>query len=360
MADDMNAPDGATGEAVSDSPSMEDTMSAIYDKLQTSDSDEGQEAAPQENAEEALAEEPASEDEEPDEGVETEGDEPQPGSDEPLEAPSRWSEERKAKFAALPRDAQEILLEREREMDTGFQQKTQEIAEERKRFQQLDQVLTPIREPLQRAGVSEAEYVNRLVAADRMLSQDPAAALQKLAEGYGIDLRQLVSETDQQAQEPWAPLAKKIESLEQRLAREAQEKQQREAQESETAAVREIETFASEKDGKGELARPFFEDVSQDLLEILPGIRNANPSMSNREVLQKAYDKAVWSNPVTRQKLLDKQKADEKAQAEAKAKKAADKGAVNVRGKGGGQMKAKPRTIDETLSETYDKVTGAA
>lgn len=52
-----------------------------------------------------------------------------------IPAPVSWSNEHKEVFDALPPEAKEIIVERERERDKGLQAKTTEIAEERRQLQ---------------------------------------------------------------------------------------------------------------------------------------------------------------------------------------------------------------------------------
>src|SRR5688572_5545630 len=56
--------------------------------------------------------------------------EPQP-AEQSLEAPSRWSDADKAMFAQQPREVQEFLVSRSKEMEADYTRKTQEVAETR-------------------------------------------------------------------------------------------------------------------------------------------------------------------------------------------------------------------------------------
>jgi hypothetical protein len=53
----------------------------------------------------------------------------------------------------------------------------------------------------------------------------------------------------------------------------------------------------------GQPLRPFILDVLDEMQAIIPQIRNANPGLAHSQVLQSAYDRAVWANPETRSVL---------------------------------------------------------
>jgi hypothetical protein len=91
---------------------------------------------------------------EPDDGAPTDAAEP------PIRAPQSWDAEAKAKFEALPRDLQEVVLARETDRDKAVQRSVQEAADARK---------------LAQAKAAEAESVTQIKAA---LDQIVPVALQ--------------------------------------------------------------------------------------------------------------------------------------------------------------------------------------
>ena len=93
----------------------------------------------------------------------------------PLDAPQHWSAADKERFNGMPRDAQEYVLERDKSMTADYTRKTQDVAQIRQAYEPLHHVLNPMRQALQQAGISEAEYVARLIQADRNLQQNLAA-----------------------------------------------------------------------------------------------------------------------------------------------------------------------------------------
>lgn len=84
-----------------------------------------EEPAPEEVSEEPNSQEP----------------EPKPAEEEkPLEAPAHWSEDRRKEFEQLPPAAQHILTERHKEMERGYNDKFQELANQRTELQAWGQL----------------------------------------------------------------------------------------------------------------------------------------------------------------------------------------------------------------------------
>jgi len=108
----------------------------------------------------------------------------------------------------------------------------------------------------------------------------------------------------------------------------------------------EINAFASEKDANGQLLRPHYEAVVKDMEGIIVQIRATDPNKPNKEVLELAYDRAVWGNTETRQALLDNEKkAVSESNTQAVKKKAADaaNASSSVTGSPSGESPAGPK-----------------
>ena len=80
------------------------------------------------------------------------------------------------------------MLQREKERDAAFTRKTTELAEQRREVEGVAGVLAPYKEQMRAHGISEAEYISRLMSYDNALRQNPQAALGQLAQHYGINL----------------------------------------------------------------------------------------------------------------------------------------------------------------------------
>jgi hypothetical protein len=326
-------------------PSIEDTMSQVWDKMNPARDDGGKFAADNPVAEGA---DPAAD------AAEKKIDQPSDAAQEPvkpsaIEAPNSWSAEMKAKFGSLPPEAQQYIAEREREAHTAITQKGEQI----KAFEPIRQTLDQHREVFVKNGVSEAEGVQRLFQADRFLSEKPTEAIQWLANHYGVDLRQFATGNPQQDQ---SQPNSEVFQLRRELAeiKNSLTARERSEQQAQTATVAQtIDKFASEN--------PYFGDVEDELMGLIPVIKAKEPGLNANEVLKKAYDRAVYANPDVRQRLQadqqkaaeDKRKADE-AEAVRKAKQA---GGINQKSVQG-TSPTKGGSMEDTMSQVYDRLHG--
>lgn len=220
------------------------------------------------------------------------------------EPPTSWSADAKATWSTLSPAAQQAVLKREAEINEGGQR----WSEEKRRY---EETLAPVREVAKRNGVDEKEGLNRLLAANDYLERDPKAALQWLAQAYGVDLGNL--NADPTARPQADPMLSRLHEEVSTLKMTIAERQQLEIQQT-------IEQF------KTAPGHEHFEDVKVKMGKLLE-TQQAND-------LQDAYEQAVWSTPSVREKLIAAQTAPvdatrEKAQA---AVEKAKRGAISVSG----------------------------
>lgn len=330
----------------SPSSSIEDTMSSVWDKMNPARDGDVKFASDNPVTEGADNAADATE-EKNDQPSETA---PEPVKPSAIEAPNSWSAEMKAKFGSLPPETQQYIAEREREAHTAITQKGEQI----KAFEPIRQALDQNREVFIKNGVTEAEAISKYVAADRFLESNPVEAIKWLAEGYGVDLRQFANgnpQQDQSQQPSGEVLQLRRELAEIKNSLTARERSEQQAQTATVAQT--IEKFASDN--------PYFSEVEDELMGLIPVIKSKEPSLSYNEVLQKAYDRAVYANPDVRQRLqADQQKAsDEKRKAEqAEAvRKAKQAGGINQKSVQG-QSPTKGGSMEDTMSQVYDRLHG--
>lgn len=212
----------------------------------------------------------------------------------------------------------------------------------------LRQVVSQYEDILQAQGLDAPKAINYLFNAHKQLSsgneQQKMAYLQQVARSYGINLQ---AAQQQQADPAVAALSQHLTPLEQRLqqmeaamtAAQQQQYEQRKAEASQT-----VEKFASDP------AHPYFDDVADDIVALL---KTGLP-------LPDAYEKAVWANPVTRQKELDRLQSARETEAKAKARAAAEAAkkaaSTNVRSRDTGRTHTEPQAtmdnLDGVLRET--------
>lgn len=255
-----------------------------------------------------------------------------------LTAPVTWRPEAKAVWANLPPEAQKEVLKREQDIMQGLEG-YKENAAFGKSFKQ---VLEPYLPMFQTAGLDPVKQVGNLMQAHITLAtgtpEQKASLFQALARDYKVDLGQLSYEApfvDPAVQ----ALQSQLNAVQSQLSRSEQEQ----LADKRAAYEQEVTKFASDP------KNPHFETVANQMAALLKGGIAAN--------LQDAYDQAVWANPVTRAKEVERQQAESaaaaKADAEARAAAARKATAANVKAKPrSGNTAAPLGSIDDTLTET--------
>lgn len=229
-----------------------------------------------------------------------------------LDPPKSWSQDKHELWKTLPRDAQDYYNTREKQFLDGLEQYKGEATYAK----QLRDVLTPYSPFLKSQGVSETDAVGYLLNAHYQLTngspEQRAAAYRQI----GADLGLVQNEEEQQID----PAVKELRDQVRGLQSERTQEQQQKHAEAKAKADTETSAFASDP------ANAHFNEVAKDMV----------PFVQMGLSLKDAYDKAVWANPVTRQKELarlqteDAAKLKEKAKTEGQAARKAT--SVNIRG----------------------------
>ena len=242
----------------------------------------------------------------------------------PVPVPAGWASDAAPLFNQLPPRLQHEVVKRETDLRRGMQQATEKASTIQRTWGEVEQVLAPRAALFQRAGVSPGKVVGQLMAWQDYLDQNPAAALRDLAQSYNLDLQQVVQEQAQQPQEPAyvRELRQQVQQLTGTFQQQTQAQQQAQARQQEAAMMSEVNAFSQELDASGNLTRPYVQHVIDDMLPYLAAIRATEPHLPPRAMLQKAYDKAIWANPSTRELELKKTQAMQKPSVE-KARRAA-------------------------------------
>lgn len=278
--------------------------------------------------EEVVEEEPAEETpKEPKEPKESE--EPE----QTKEAPKSWKKEMHEKWSSLDPEIQGYIELRENQMKEGV-----ELSKSDSDYGKTMRELTsPHSELFKAQGVDEKTAVQWLLNAHANLSNaDPEQRVElfnKLAESYGVKL------DGTKLPEEYTTLSNKVNELQTKL----NGYEQRSLQEQRAKAESEVEAFASE--------HPYFDDVADDIIPFI------HAGMS----LEDAYEKAIWANPVTRQKEIDRiQKESEenlRKEEEEKRKKVAKAKSPNVRSLDTNKAPTEPLgSMEDTMRETLREI----
>jgi len=277
----------------------------------------------------------------PDAGVPDAAVEPEPDA---LTAPKTWPAEHREAFEHLPEEQQNFMLHREQERDVAFTRKTTELAEQRREEEGLQGVLAPYRQQMQANGISEAEYVSRLMSYDNALRQNPKAALHHLAQHYGVNMSSGDSGVDRIEETSSDP---QIQQLQQQLTQtqaHVQSMQQSQANAQQQQLVDQVESFATLKDAKGSLKHPHFEKVRERMGRLVNAGETTDLAQAYKMALR--LDDDLYKETISNErKDVAKREEDRRKAAVEKAKKAQP-----IRGSGsppGGSVK--PSDLDDIL-----------
>ncbi|MBI1425788.1 MAG: hypothetical protein GC149_20370 [Gammaproteobacteria bacterium] len=352
-----------TDTEVPEGEDLDATMGRVFDEMTDDDAAPDDEAAGTDNeipsGDTPDDDEPASGDDA--EAADDDADDDTPEGDEPagLDAPEYWSAEAKAKFDALPDDAKAAVLEAHKSAQADYSQKTQELAEVRKRYEAIDGVTQKWGQYYQQLGVTPEQALDILSAAEYQLRngtpEQKQIALQKLAKDYGIPYGATTvqdGEGDEYVDPQVSALQQTVKDLTTQLNEIRQGDQNRQQQAhrqlmEEQAGV--VKTFAEAKDESGSLKHPHFDLVRDKMSELV--------KKDVVKTIDEAYQMALTLVPEAKAKIDAEAKAKASREAADKAKKA--KKATVPSSKSASKGSIEPgETIDETLERSYDKAVG--
>lgn len=258
-------------------------------------------------------------------------------------APKTWTKEALADWATIPPRAQQEILKREEDFLRGITQYKQ-AADVGIRYSQVAQ---PYAAQLAAHNIDPVQLFQSFAANHYLLSfgqpQQKLELAANLLNNYGINLGQLNEFMGSQALEAPDPeilaLRKEINDLRSGI-KTTQEVQLSTARES---IVSGIDAFANDP------AHPYFDEVADDIAALI--------EKGSVQSLEEAYNTAVYANPVTRQKEIDRLLTEKTntvaAQEKARLDKIAESTAANVTADPHNRNGTEPvGTIDETLEKT--------
>ena len=261
-------------------------------------------------------------------------------AEETLAAPKSWAKEKHEVWAKVPKEAQEYFVQREQQMLDGLEQYKADATFARP----LKEVITPYMPMLNARGIDAPKAVAALLNAQYQLDQNPRAGIMHIAKTYGVDLAEL-AQLSQQGAPTVAPEVMELRTELHGIKTELQQRQEQEFKAARERVAVEVNTFAADP------AHPYFDEVADDIVRML----------QTGESLEKAYEKAVWANPVTRAKELAraaKEQAD-KVRAKNKVEVQTAKKAVSSNVKSRDTNRAPTEsvgTIEDTMRETLSAI----
>lgn len=264
-----------------------------------------------------------------DESQEEAQDEPQGGEEDegeqlaPLSPPEHWSQDNQAAFQGLPREAQEVLLQREKDLESDYTAKMQAVAP-------VKDILERNRSYFESLGASPEAVLDYLINADRTLRtglpEQKRGALESVAQQYGIDLvsQQAAPQTGQtfynemgEAVDVAALVNQVVQPLQQQLGQVTQAVSGFMTQQQANTVAQadaQIQTFRNERDESGNLKHPHFDRLADKITSLAKWQRDNGQTPDLAEL----YTSVCATDPEARQQMLDAQVSSLNAERKAK------------------------------------------
>jgi hypothetical protein len=244
-------------------------------------------------------------------------------------APASWAKDQHENWSKIPKEAQDYIETREKQMLDGIEQ----YKEGHRYAQEVDRALQPFREDIKSLGIPEPQVIYNLMTHHQALTKGSLEQRQEAFLRIGMESGIIPKEgqtlPDKHTQE-----------LEQRLSRiEQQEREIQSRYENEELQriTQTVDSFASDPKNQ------YFNELADDIAILLrTGLD-----------LQTAYDKAVWANPATRAKELEKERASviEKNKKEAEIAKKATSTNIKSSRSNGRKEAEKLGSWDDTMND---------
>jgi len=260
--------------------------------------------------------------------------------------PSTWKGALKDKWATVDPDVRAEIHRREGDMLKGLEQYRSHASY----AQEVANTFKPYDAAIRAAGTNQKAVLetalNTMYVLKTGSQQEKANELLNLASAYGIDLGEVNNVNDRiLANQPLVdPEVEQLKRENQQilsfLKKSTADKQQEE-----------IQGYASELDQfEADPANRYFADVREEMARIFG-------SSQEELTLQEVYDKAVWANPVTREKLIVERRETERREAAEKAAGAKRTAKTNVASKGQPLVNVKANgTLEDTMAETWAQI----
>lgn len=259
---------------------------------------------------------------------------------EDIPAPQAWAKDTHEIWKTLTPEARAQINKREQQMLEGLGQ----YKEYHAIGKGIKEAITPYMPMLNAAGADPIKAVSVLLNANYRLTQGPIesrkAAFVELGQSLG-----LINAQQMQSNEP--PEVRQMRERLERLEGSLTQRQQEQLNERRTQVTNEVESFAKEA--------PYFDEVADDMIAFI----NAGVPM------KQAYEKAVYANPVTRQKEIARLNKEAQDALKAKSGKAVAEAkrstAANVRSRDTVRSPTeKAGKMEDTLTETLRDIKARA
>lgn len=272
----------------------------------------------------------------------------EPAETEDIPVPYGWKAEEKEFFKALPREARDIILRREKERDDFLTKRSKEIKAHEKFIEQVNAVLEPHRQTWRLNGFEDAQAISHAIEVARFVNQQPQQALEWLSQRLGYQPQHQGDESDgaDLTDPALKGLAQDVQGLKAGLSGFIQQQTQQTVQQK-------IDAFRDATTADGQPAHPHFGAVEGFMAELIQkGVAADLPSAYEMATKIKGLNGAPTPTAAATQKLREQQEAAERAR---KAKRVARASGAKS---GGGTTGRTIKSLDDALNLTRQSLGG--
>lgn len=282
--------------------------------------------------------------------------------DDWIEPPSRMAVEDQRLFHKLPREGRDLVARLAKDKDALVTKATQEASRLKKQYEGIEKVIGPRRAQFQRDGSTPEQVFHTLLSLSDYATQNPREFITWFAKENNIDLGHGFAPQQQPAY-----VDPELQKRDQEIAQLRQQLQGITGQVSswndaaQQTRVKQVHSYlASFREAKGQdgqLLHPYFDEVENEMTTLL--------ERGLAKDLDDAYDRAVYANPSTRERILQRrtaaQEKERRSQARLHAEKAQRAGSSLPAGSSNGIARRPPqkgRSAAHTMSEIWDQQMG--
>jgi|TARA_R110000744_G_scaffold330057_2_gene435592 hypothetical protein len=269
-------------------------------------------------------------------------------------APGTWKPDARAKWGDLDPGVKTEILRRESEGTrevTKYQDQLRQINEA---YTPIEQIIGPRRAVWRAQFGSEAEALSRVLNASDLASSDPNAFLSFYIAQPDIapklDLDKVFGQSDVGTDDGITshPVVQQLQQSFNGLNQQVSGFLNQQSTQELSSVESQIDAYASEKDAAGNLKRPHFESARPSISAIIPTIRAQFPNASVVEVMEKAYNTAIHTDPNLTDEIgrLNEQRIRASIEKEGRANKARIAGKSLPIGTPPGASSGSPSTSD--------------
>lgn len=280
----------------------------------------------------------------------------QPQSRDVTRAPSTWSPKERAAWANVPQEARAAIHRREADFLAGQSQ----LLPDAQFGAEMRQTIAPYQMLIDAEGGTPTAAVLDLLRTAAIFRtgsvQQKYATLASIANRFGLDLRLFAPRGQGQQPQPVPPQQEFRDPRVDQLLHNMQSEQQQRAATEQRDAETLVSRWMNEADAAGKARRPYANDVIDAMSVMIPQIKAANPGLAYGQILDAAYEAAIWANPEIRQLLQTQQQTANDATRRAESQRRADaarRGAsVNVPRRAGAPRRPQTGSMEDTIAET--------